>query len=255
MPETGDHAMAVIDNNNITVKALFTGIGYNAIGSGQDGRSGTSGNIIGFMKFASTGKGRFAIAKFGCHPGLYAPGNRADGRRGGQQILLVFKGLQQGFKLTMLAAGSTAELLDLLMHISHQTVMLFLEGDLGIEVFGNGTTHTKNIARIVGFFNIGDDANLFLKIVQCHQLGFQRVDFGRKFLNLFALEANFLHLAGKVDFSILELRSCFSQMVVIVHDVTYNNEKREKGNPKQTNHSFGSADLLGRRTAAAEDDK
>ena len=119
MSETGNHAVAVIDNDNFTVKAFFAGISHNAIGRGQEGRSLASGNIIGFMKFTSTGKGGFAIAESGCHPGLYAPGNRTDRRRGGQQILLVLKGSQQGLKLILLTAGCTAELLDLLMHISH----------------------------------------------------------------------------------------------------------------------------------------
>jgi len=83
--------------------------------------------------------------------------------------------------------------------------VFFLEGNLGIQILGNGSPHTKYIAGFVGFFDIGDDADLFLKMVQCQQLGFQGVYFSCKILNLLALKSNLLHLAGEVDFAVLEL--------------------------------------------------
>ena len=132
--------------------------------------------------------------------------------------------------------------------------MLFLEGNLGIQIFGYGPPHSK-YTRFVGFFDIGDNANLFLKIVQCQQLDFQGVNFCGKILNLFALKSNLLHLAGKVDFSILELRSRFSQVVVIVYNITNHNKKRDEDRPKQPNGSFGCADLFGGRAATAKYNK
>jgi len=111
--------VAVIDNNGVAEQTFLTGKSYNAVGSGQDGRSMASGNVIGFMKFTSTGKWRCAITESGSHPRLYALGNRTDRGRGGQQILLIFKRSQQGLKFILLAAGCAAELLDLFMHITH----------------------------------------------------------------------------------------------------------------------------------------
>jgi hypothetical protein len=83
--------------------------------------------------------------------------------------------------------------------------VFFLKGNLGFQILRYGSPDTKYITGFVGFFDIGDDADLFLKMIQCQQLGFQGVNFSCKTLNLLALKSNFLHLAGKVDFPVLEL--------------------------------------------------
>ena len=59
MSETGGHTMAVINDNDVSIKTSFAGKGHYAIGRSQDGSSLTGGNVISFMKFASTRKRRF----------------------------------------------------------------------------------------------------------------------------------------------------------------------------------------------------
>ena len=89
MPVAGNHTVAMIDDDRVPEESFFSGKGYNAISGGQNRCSLACGNIIGFMKFAPTGKRRLAIPESGGHPGLHTPGHRTDCGGGCQKVLLI----------------------------------------------------------------------------------------------------------------------------------------------------------------------
>ena len=98
-----------------------------------------------------------------------------------------------------------AELLNLFVHIPHQTVVFFLEGNICVQVFGYRPPHTEHVFRPIVLFNVGNYPNFFLKIVQRQQLFLQQINIIGKFLNLHALVLNFLKLTGDINLTVLQV--------------------------------------------------
>jgi len=63
VPVAGFHPMSVINHNHIAQQPFFTGKDNNTVGSGQNRRSLTRGDIKSFVEFTPIGKWRFAVSK------------------------------------------------------------------------------------------------------------------------------------------------------------------------------------------------
>jgi len=108
----------------------------------------------------------------------------------------------------------------MIVHVAHQAVVLVAERQLGVQILRNRTAHTEKTVLFFGFFDVGNDPDFFLEIVQFDQPELQVVDFFGKFLNLLALTDDFIHLAGDHRLFVLKQLRSSLEMIIVVGDET-----------------------------------
>ncbi len=212
MPETGQHAVSMIDINSIAEQSLTAGKGNDAVGGGDNGRSFTIGNVKPLVKLAPAGKRGYSITEVGCFPPLTGP----DGRRGGQQALLILEVFEKRVESLVLIGRSQMELIYMLVHLSKQAVVLPGQRNLSVEVFRNRPSNTKEVVLVANVFNICDNPDFFLEIVQIDQFIFKIGNLTGKLLNLLPLTNNFVFLTGELNRIAIRSYGGYFQIVVII---------------------------------------
>ncbi len=186
----GHHAVTVVEHQGFAQQAFIAGVGYDAVRRGDNRGSLLIRNIKAFVKFPQAGEWRFAVSKPGCFPA----GGRPDGGSRCQQVDLVFQIIYQGAETIRLLFGSCLNLVGFFMHFPDQAIVLFRQGNTGVNVFGYGSTDTKESVPIGGFLDIRNNTDLVFELIKGQQLCFQGIDLPGELLQLLALGGNFLGL-------------------------------------------------------------